>query len=83
MGVSLRLIVTYGFPWAEETISDKLSTGRGDGETESLVLLGVLTSGGLVDILEDLVETELSETLSGVSNEGWCPSLKNKEIMIR
>lgn len=69
-------MVTYGFKWAEEAISDDLSAGRGDSETECLVLGNVITSSSSVDILEDLVETELSETLSGVSEESWGPSLK-------
>jgi hypothetical protein len=66
---------TYGFHWAEKAISNDLSAGGGDGETKSSVLWLILTSGGSVNILEDFVETELSETLSGVSEEGWSPSL--------
>jgi hypothetical protein len=40
-----------------------------------LVLGDVITGGISVDILEDLVESELSESLSGVSEESWGPSL--------
>lgn len=68
-------VVTYGFHWAEETIGNDLSTGGGDSETNSLVLGDVVTGGPSVDILEDLIESELSETLSGVTEEGWSPSL--------
>ena len=67
--------MTYGFPWAQENIGDDLSASGGDGESEGSVFWLVLTSSGSVDILEDLVETELSETLSGVSHKGWSPSL--------
>ena len=66
----MRLIVTYGFPWAEENISNNFSTSGGEGETECLVFGGILTSNSLVDILEDFVETELSESLETISNEG-------------
>ena len=65
---------TYGFPRAEQDIGNELSAGRGEGKTDGSVLWLVITSGGSVDILEDFVETELSETLSGVSNKSWGPS---------
>ena len=64
-------MVTYGFPWAEKDISDDLGAGRGNSETNSSVLWLVITSSGSVDILEDFIESELSETLGGVSNESW------------
>jgi|TARA_B110000503_G_C6881082_1_gene302708 hypothetical protein len=67
-------VVTYGFEWAKEAISDDLSTCGGDSESNSLVLGNVVTGGRSVDILEDLIESELTETLSGVSEEGWSPS---------
>jgi len=67
-------VVTYGFEWAKEAISDDLGACGGDSESKCLVLGNVVTGGSSVDILEDFVETELSETLSGVSNEGWEPS---------
>ena len=45
----------------------------------SLILMGVFgADSASVDILEDLIETELSKTLSGVSNKGWEPSLHKK-----
>ena len=69
-------VVTYGFEWAEEAIGNDLSASGGEGESKSLVLGDVVTGGISVDILEDLIESELSETLSGVSEEGWSPSLK-------
>ena len=67
-------MVTYGFEWAKEAISDDLSACGGDSESNSLVLGNVVTGGRSVDILEDLIESELTETLSGVSEEGWSPS---------
>jgi len=63
-----------GFEWAKEGVSDHLSGSGGNGESESLVLGSVITSSISVHILEDLIESELSETLSGVSSEGWGPS---------
>ena len=69
-------LATYGFPWAEENISDDLSAGRGDEETDSLVLGGLLSKSCLVDILEHLVESELSESRGGVANESGEPTLK-------
>ena len=69
-------LVTYGFEGAQSDVSDELGASRGHGETNSLVLDGVLLTGGkLEDIFEDLVETELAEALSTVTNESWEPSL--------
>jgi hypothetical protein len=68
------LRVTYGFPGAEENIGDELSASRRDGPADGLVLGGVLTSGSSVDILEDLVETEFTEALSGVTDQGRKPA---------
>ena len=68
-------VVTYGFHWAKETIGNDLSTGGGKSETDSLVLGNIVTGGPSVNILEDLIETELSESLSGISNKSWSPSL--------
>ena len=68
---------TYSFPWAEKDIGDDLSAGGGHEETNSLVLVGLLAEGTSVDILEHLVESELSESLEAVSNEGWEPSLQS------
>jgi hypothetical protein len=43
---------------------------------QTLVLLvGLIAESVGVDILEDLVETELAETLSRVSDQGWEPTL--------
>jgi len=65
------------FEGAESDISDELSAGGGDSETDGLVLGGVLLADSeLVDIFEDLVETELAEALSTVTNESWEPALK-------
>ena len=66
---------TYGFPWAEESIGDNLSASRGDEETDSLVLSGLITESISVDVLEHLIESELSESLETISNESWGPSL--------
>ena len=68
---------TYSFEGGKRDVSDEFSAGRGDGKTNSLVLDGVLfASCCLEDILEDFVEAELSEALSGVAQEGCVPSLK-------
>ena len=64
-------MVTYGFPWAEKDISDDLGAGGGNSETNSSVLWLVITSSVSVDILEDFIESELSESLKTVSYEGW------------
>ena len=66
--------VTYSFPGAQEDIGDELSTSRGNGPADSLVLGGVLTCSGGVDILEDLVETELSKALSRIANQRGGPA---------
>ncbi len=63
-----------GLHGAEEAISDDLSAGRGKEETDCLVLLGLGAEDVFVDILEDLVEAELSETLHGVADDGGLPS---------
>ena len=63
-----------GLPWAEENISNKLSAGRGDSETNGSVLWLILAGGISVNILENLVETEFTESLGRVSNESWQPS---------
>lgn len=66
---------TYCFPGSEETIGDDLSAGGGGEETEGLILLSVLSESTLVDILEDLIETKLSEALSGVPDQSRSPAL--------
>lgn len=64
-----------GFPRTEQKISDDLGRAGGHGPADLFVLVSVLLSNNfLVDILEDLVETELAETLEGVSDEGGSPS---------
>lgn len=68
---------TYSFERSERNVSDELSTGGGDGETDSLVLDRVLGAHErLVDIFEDLVEAKLAETLCAVSDKGGEPALK-------
>jgi len=81
---SFAVASTYSFHGAEGDISDDLSGGGGDGETDGLVLGGLVSEGILVDILEDFVETELSESLGTVADEGGEPSLnKNGVFKIR
>ena len=64
------------FHGAESDIGNELSGGRGKGETNSLVLDGVLgASGHAENILEHLVETELAEALGTVSDESGEPTL--------
>lgn len=61
--------------WAEESISNNLSTSGSDGPTDSLILDGVFISDDLlVNILEHFVESEFSQSLEGVSNQSWGPS---------
>ena len=58
-----------GFPWAEQNISDDFSRTWGDWPSDFFVLLSVLLSDNvLVNILEDFVESELTESLSGVAD---------------
>ena len=66
---------TYGFPWAEESISDNLGTGRRDQETDGLVFGSLIAKETLVDIFKHLVESELSESLQTVSDQSWEPAL--------
>lgn len=73
--------MTYSFEWAKGNVSDELSAGGGHGETDGLVLGGVvLTDGVLVDIFEDLVETELAEALGTVADESWDPTLNKRSV---
>ena len=67
-------LVTYAFPRAKQCVCDEFGGGRGESPSEGLVLGGVLTSSGSVDILEDLIESELAEALSGVSDKGGGPA---------
>jgi len=62
------------FHWAEHSVSDDLSAGGRDQETNSLVLGGLLTEGTSVDVLEHFVESEFTKTLHTVSDESWEPS---------
>ena len=66
---------TYGFHWAKHNIGDDLSASRGNEETDCLILGGLLTESTSVDILEDFIETELSESLHRISSKSWEPSL--------
>ena len=73
---------TYGFHRAEHGISNDLGAGGGDEETNGLVFSGLLTKGISVDILEHLIESELSKALQSVTNEGWGPSLNKIEQVL-
>ena len=68
-------MATYGFPWAEEDVSNDLGASGGYQETDSLVLSGLVSKSALIDILEHFVESELSEALETVANERGEPSL--------
>lgn len=58
------------FPRAEEDVSDELGASGGDRPADLLVLGGVGAGSTGIDILEDLVEAELAEALSRVTEEG-------------
>ena len=63
------------FPWAEQGIGDDFSRAWGDGPSDFFILFSVLLSDNVfVDILEDFVETELSESLSWISDKSWSPA---------
>jgi hypothetical protein len=67
---------TYSLEGSEESVSDDLSASRRGEETDCLVLGSLGTEEPLVNILEHLVETELSEALARVTKESGVPSLK-------
>jgi hypothetical protein len=62
--------------WAEGDIGDGLSGGRCGEVDDVTVSVVVVLSGDVgVEILEDLVESELEESLGGVTDGGWEPTL--------
>lgn len=64
-----------GLPGAQSHIGDDLSGSRGREPQEILVVLGVLGTSSLhKGVLEDLIETELEETLQRVSDQGGAPA---------
>ena len=65
---------TYGFPGAEQDVGDDLGAGGGNEEAHGLVLRSLRAESELVDVLEHLVEAELSEALSRVANESREPA---------
>ena len=65
---------TYCLEGSKEGVGDDLSAGGGGEETDGLVLSSLGAESLLVDILEDFVETELSEALGRVADEGCVPS---------
>ena len=67
---------TYCLEGSKEGVSNNLSAGGGGQETNGLVLSGLGSEHPLVNVLEHFVETELSETLARVADQGCVPSLK-------
>jgi hypothetical protein len=64
------------FHGAEGNISEELSRGRTQQPDDTSVLHRSLLTGDVsIQVLEDLVETELEETLHGVTIEGGEPTL--------
>ena len=64
-----------GFPWAKETVSDDLSWSWGNWPSDFFIFVCVFCSNNvLIDILEDFIEAEFTESLKGVSEEGGWPS---------
>lgn len=63
-----------GLPWTEEGVCDELSGSGGDDVSEDLVLVDFVSGDSGVDVFEDFVESELSDSLEGVTDEGWAPS---------
>jgi len=68
-------MITYCLEGSEEGVGNDLSASRSGQESESLVLGSFGAEDPLVNILEDFVETELSEALSRVTQKGGVPSL--------
>jgi len=65
---------TYGLEGSEEGVGDNLSAGGGAEEAHGLVLSGLGAKSPLVDVLEHLIEAELSEALEGIANQGGVPA---------
>lgn len=62
--------------WRQGDVSEELSRGRRRQVQTSTVRVRVLFTNHIgVKDFEDLIETELAETLSGVAEEGWSPTL--------
>lgn len=71
-----------GLEGAQEHISKELSTGRGGSPGQSLVsVVRFLSLGLAVDGLENLIESELSDSLKIVTDEGGSPSLESVLIL--
>lgn len=68
--VQAKWQVTYRFPRAQQNICDELGASRRESPADRLVLGGTGAGSIRVDVLEDLVEAELSEALEGVADEG-------------
>lgn len=65
-----------GLEWAQENIGEEFGGSRGGSPDEGLVLLvSLFSQHSRVGGLEDLIESELTNSLQVVSNESWSPSL--------
>lgn len=75
LGVSGLDADLNGLPGAQSQIGDDLSGSGSREPQEILVVLSVLGSSSLhKGVLEDLIETELEETLERVSDQGGAPA---------
>jgi len=70
------MYATYCFEGAQETVRNDLGASGGYQESDCLVLVSLFTKSIPVYVLEDFIESKLSEALCSISNEGWEPSLK-------
>ena len=60
---------------ADQKIWVYKDVGKPLRRTRYIYIFLYLSEGVSVQTLEDLIETELSETLDGVANESWEPAL--------
>ena len=64
----------------QSNVSEELGRGRGGQVERGLVEIGILLTHGItVQLLEDLVESKLAETLGGVSESSGGPA-KDKSL---
>lgn len=65
-----------GLHWGKKDIGEELGRSGGSQVQRGSVEVGIFLSKHIgVDVLEDLVESELSKSLEGISDEGRGPSL--------
>ena len=65
---------TYSFPWAEEYISNDFCAGWRYSKTKGLIFLDcflIISASTSVNILEDFIESEFTETLEWVTDPCW------------